>query len=234
MSVRAIIGAIVVIAVGVGGYFAYEANQSSDDMAMSSSEMTSDGAMPAAHAGEFKAKSVDTTDYGNSPVLGDPNAPVTLLEFASMTCPHCAAFHNEKLTEIKKKYVETGMVKIVFKDFPFDQRAAGASMMARCVAPNRYFQAIDALFKTQNTWARSDDYLGELGKIAKLAGLSQEKFDACMKDDDILNQVLADRQEGTEKYKVDSTPTFFVNGTEKISGNVSLSDFEDVLNSYFE
>ncbi len=232
MSARTFIGAIMVVAVAAGGYFAYQGNQSSNDVAVkvtSSFELIS-----SANAADFKAKSVDTTDYGDSPVLGDPNAPVTLLEFASMTCPHCAEFHKTKLPEIKKKFIDTGMVKLVFKDFPFDQRAAGASMMARCVPENFYHKALGVLFKTQDTWARSEDYMVELGKIAKLAGLSQEKFDACMKDEEILNKVLEDRQEGMKKYEVDSTPTFFVNGTEKISGNMPLEEFEEVLNSYFE
>lgn len=185
-------------------------------------------------AADFKAKSVDTTDYGDAPILGDPNAPVTILEFASMTCPHCAAFHAEKFPELKKKYVDTGMVKFVFMDFPFDQRAAGASILARCVAPEKRFVALDALFKTQDVWARSNDYVGELSKIGRLAGLSRDQVQACLENEELLNDVLEDRQVGMQQYKVDSTPTFFVNGEEKISGNVDLDEFEEIIDSYFE
>lgn len=192
------------------------------------------GLISAALAQDFKAKSVDDTDYGDAFIYGDPNAPVTIMEFASMTCPHCAAFHTEKWPEIKKKYIDTGMVKLVFKDFPFDQRAAGAAMLSRCVADGRRMAALDALFKTQATWARSEDYMGELAKIGKLAGLSRDKVEACLQNEEVLNAVLMDRQEGMQTYKVDSTPTFFINGEEKISGNVPLEDFEEVLDSYFE
>jgi len=233
MSIRALLAVGAVTVVAAGGYFAYSSSQQAEEVALTTIESST--FISSAHAADFKAKEVDSTDYGeDARIYGDPNAPVTLLEFASMTCGHCAAFHNEKWPEIKKKYIDTGMVKLVFKDFPFDQRAAGASMLARCVADDKFFPAVGALFKTQDKWARAEDYLGELGKIGKLAGLSQEKFDECMGNEDVLNAVLKDRQEGMQKYKVDSTPTFFVNGEEKISGNVALDDFEEVLDSYFE
>ncbi|WP_420547728.1 DsbA family protein [Curvivirga sp.] len=233
MSLRALLAVGAVAVTAAGGYFAYSSSQNGQEVALKEFESVS--FISSAQAANFKAKEVDTTDYGDDArIFGDPNAPVTVLEFASMTCGHCGAFHNEKWPELKKKYVDTGMVKFVFKDFPFDQRAAGASMMARCVADDKYFAAVGALFKTQDKWARAQDYMGELGKIAKLAGLSEEKFEACMQDESVLDAVLKDRQEGMQKYKVDSTPTFFVNGDEKISGNVPLEDFEEVLDSYFE
>ena len=188
----------------------------------------------SAYAADFKAKSVDTTDYGDALIVGDPDAPVTLLEFSSLTCPHCAAFHREKWPDIKKKYIDTGMVKLAYKDFPFDQRAAGAAMLARCVGDKRRYKAIDILFKTQQNWSRSNDYIGELKKVGKLAGLSGDKVDQCLENDDVIQQVLEDLKEGQEKWEVRSTPTFFINGEEKIEGNISLDEMTSKLDDYFE
>ena len=109
-------------------------------------------------------------------VLGDPNAPVEIIEYASLTCPHCAAFHAEKLPQIKKKYIDTGKAKLIARDFPFDRLGAMGAMMARCANPARYHQFLDVLFKQQSKWTRSNDPVGELQKIGKLGGLSEDDF----------------------------------------------------------
>ncbi len=164
-------------------------------------------------------------------ILGDPDAPVEIIEYASLTCPHCAAFHADKLPEIKKQYIDTGKAKLVARDFPFDRLGAMGAMMARCANPSRYHQFIDVLFKQQAVWTRSQDPVGELQKIGKLGGLSEEDFIACMENQDLLTGILESRQAGVQQYEVNSTPTFIING-EKVTGNVPLDDFIAVIEKH--
>lgn len=164
-------------------------------------------------------------------VLGDATAPVEMIEYSSLTCPHCAAFHAEKLPELKKKYIETGKLRLIQRDFPFDRLGAMAAMMARCANPMRYHQFIDVLFKQQNQWSRSDDPVGALVQIGKLGGLSEKDFQACMQNEDLLNGILKMRQDGVAEYDINSTPTFIING-EKIVGNQSLEDFEEAIEKH--
>lgn len=161
-------------------------------------------------------------------VLGNSEAPVTIIEYASKTCPHCAAFHTEIMPAIKKDYIDTGKAKLIFRDFPLDRLAVAASMVARCAPKERYFALVDIMFKTQNNWARSQDPIAELAKISRLAGVSQDTFDQCLKNQDIFNGVLAKRTEGERDYSVDSTPTFIVNGR-KVEGSLDLEKFREVL-----
>ena len=164
-------------------------------------------------------------------VLGDPDAPVEIIEFASLTCPHCAAFHADKLPQIKKKYIDTGKAKLIARDFPFDRLGAMGAMMARCANPSRYHQFLDVLFKQQSKWTRSNDPVGELQKIGKLGGLSEDDFVACMQNEDLLTGILESRQAGVQEHEVNSTPTFIING-EKIVGNVPLEEFEAAIEKH--
>ena len=161
--------------------------------------------------------------------IGAKTAPVTMIEFASLTCPHCANFHNLVLPTLKKEYIETGKVRMVYKDFPLDQLATVAAMMARCAKPNQYFGVINILFKSQQKWARSSDPATALAQIGRLAGISRATFDACIKSQQVFDGVMKSRNEGNEKYKVQSTPTFIVNGR-KIDGGLPIEDFRKVLN----
>ena len=145
-------------------------------------------------------------------ILGDPEAPVTIIEYASMTCPHCKRFHEGPFKEIKKKYIDTGKAKLYFREFPFDPRAAAAFMLAACAPKERYFSMIDVLFKQQSVWARSDKVVAELQKISKLAGFTQESFEACLKNQELLDNVVAIQEKAQKEYKVDATPSFFING----------------------
>ena len=165
-------------------------------------------------------------------VLGDPDAPVTLMEFSSLTCPHCAAFHKETLPELKKKYIDTGKVKLVYKDFPLNGNALKAAALARCVAPNRYFKFLDALFASQDSWAFGENPEPYLMKLGKLAGVSEEKFAACLNDKTVQGEVVQGYVLGSQTYKVDSTPSFVVNGEDKISGAQGLAEFEEVFEKY--
>ncbi|WP_236024752.1 DsbA family protein [Arenibaculum pallidiluteum] len=173
-----------------------------------------------------------TEDMLKDRVLGSPDAAVTIIEYASLTCPHCAAFHANTLPELKKRYVDTGKVRIIFRDFPFDAAALRASMLARCAAPERYFGVLDVLFRSQETWSRAQDPLKALSQTGRLAGVGQQEFDACMANEALLNGIVNIRMEGEQRFQVNSTPTFvFRRGDreEKFSGAQSIDRFAEVL-----
>ena len=160
-------------------------------------------------------------------VMGEENAPVTIVEFASMTCPHCAAFHAQTLPAIKEKYIDTGKVRMIFREFPFDPRAEAAFMLARCSNDN-YFPMVDTLFKQQESWARAEDAVGALLQIARLAGFSQESFEACLTDQKLLDDVRAVQKRGADEFKVDSTPTFFINGN-TYKGALTIAELSAII-----
>jgi len=161
-------------------------------------------------------------------VLGKADAPITIIEYASLTCPHCAAFERETLPKIKENWIDTGKAKLVFRDFPLDGWALRAAMVARCAPPERYFGFIEALFQGQDVWARASNPEAALGRLAKLGGISDEKFQSCMKDQKLADTVAASRLTAEKEYGVESTPTFFVNGT-KLVGEQSYADFDKAL-----
>jgi protein-disulfide isomerase len=163
--------------------------------------------------------------------LGPANAPVTITEFASMTCPHCAAFNAEVFPKIKSEYIDTGKIRYVFREFPLDIKAAAGSMLARCIAKDdagKYFAVIDLLFKQQNDWVIKNT-TETLTRIGKQAGLTQQAVEDCLKDQALLDKIAADQKYAAEVLKVDSTPTFFVNG-EKIKGETSFEEFAKRIN----
>lgn len=162
-------------------------------------------------------------------ILGNPDAPITIVEFASLTCPHCADFDANTLPKLKADWIDTGKARLVFRDFPLDQAAVRAAMLARCAPPGQFYAFIDELFHTQNTWATGGKVETALGKMAKLSGMSDDQFAACMKDDAMQKRVLDSRLEAEQKYNVGSTPTFFVNGVE-IVGAQPYAEFQNVLN----
>jgi protein-disulfide isomerase len=160
-------------------------------------------------------------------VLGSPDAKVTILEYASLTCPHCARFHKETLPKIKAEFIDTGKAKLVYRDFPFDEASLRAAMMARCAGEERYFGFLDALFSSQESWANPTNWRANLARIAKLGGMSQETFDNCLADKTVEEPILAKRLEG-QKLGVDSTPTFFING-EKVAGAYPFDHFAEII-----
>ena len=150
---------------------------------------------------------VQPTDH----VLGDPNAPITVIEYASLTCPHCAAFHVQILPEIKKKWIDAGKVKLIYRDFPLDQVAAKAAQIAECGGKDRYFGVIDLIFRGQQQWATASDPLAELAKPLRIAGLGEKEIKECLANDAKANEVVADYK-GGEALGVNSTPTLFIDG----------------------
>jgi protein-disulfide isomerase len=164
--------------------------------------------------------------------LGPANAPVTITEFASMTCPHCAAFNENVFPKIKSTYIDTGKIRYVFREFPLDIKAAAGSMLARCIAQGdagKYFAVIDMLFKQQNDWVTKNT-TETLTRIGKQAGLSQKGVEDCLKDQALLDKIATDQKYASEVLKVDSTPTFFING-EKIKGETSFAEFDKKIKS---
>jgi len=160
-------------------------------------------------------------------VLGDANAKVTIIEYASLTCPHCAGFHTTVLPELKKLYIDTGKVRLVFRDFPLDKVAFHASLLAECVPPTNYFAMVDMLFQTQRQWATARDPLDSLSKAGRLLGIDDVKFRACQDDTQAQAAVIGERQAG-ETAGVDSTPTLFING-EKFAGTRSVPDYQKII-----
>ncbi|TMJ85230.1 MAG: DsbA family protein [Alphaproteobacteria bacterium] len=181
-----------------------------------------------AQSGPDVAKPVSLPDMA----LGPANAPVTITEFASMTCPHCAAFNETVFPKIKSEYIDTGKIRYVFREFPLDIKAAAGSMLARCIAKDdagKYFAVIDMLFKQQNDWVLKNT-TETLIRIGKQAGLSQQVIEECLKDQALLDKIAADQKYASEVLKVDSTPTFFING-DKIKGETSFAEFDKRIKS---
>ena len=180
-------------------------------------------------SGAARAELPPTDELLKERVLGDPNAPVEMQEFASFTCPHCADFQTRTLPALKEKYIDTGKLKLIARDFPLDRSAAIASMVARCVPEENYFPVTDVLFHTQRGWATAEDPVAELKRIGGQAGLSPEDFDACLQNQDLLNGILKSRQDASTQHEINSTPTFILNGAEKIAGAQDVAVFEEAI-----
>jgi len=167
--------------------------------------------------------------------LGPADAPVTITEYASMTCPHCAAFNATVFPKIKAEYIDTGKIRYVFREFPLDIKAAAGAMLARCIAKDdagKYFAVVDLLFRQQNDWVVKNT-TDTLTRIGKQAGLSQQAVEDCLRNQALMDKVTADQKYAGEVLKVDSTPTFFVNG-EKIKGETSFEEFDKKIKSFLK
>lgn len=161
-------------------------------------------------------------------VYGQEDAPVTIVEYASLTCSHCADFTLNTFPTIKEKYIDTGKVRLIFREFPFDPRATAAFMLARCAPEERYFPMIDVFFKQQQQWATAPDGKEALLQIAKLAGFTQESFEACLTNQQLLDDVRATMERGSEEFGVNATPTFFING-QKYAGALSVDEMSAII-----
>ncbi len=165
-------------------------------------------------------------------VLGSKTAPVIVVEYASMTCPHCAHFDEVTYPQIKKNYIDTGKVRWILREFPLDQLAAAAFMVARCAAdksPEKYYALINTLFHQQDTWA-IEKPLPPLLAIAKQAGMTEDSFKTCLADQKQFDAVQAERQRAIDQFKVQATPTFFINGTSH-EGALSYEEMSKLLDA---
>ncbi len=157
-------------------------------------------------------------------VMGSENAPITLLEYSSMTCPHCARFHTDVLPALKKKYIDTGLVKYIVREFPIDALATAAFMLARCSGKDKYFPLVEALYARQSEWVVQNP-VAKLMELTKQVGFTKESFEKCLNDKKLEGQIIAIRERGSKEFGVNSTPTFFING-EKFSKAHTVEEFE--------
>jgi protein-disulfide isomerase len=167
--------------------------------------------------------------------MGSDKAPVTIVEYASMTCPHCAAFDHVTFPELKKRYIDTGKVRFIFREFPLDNLAAAAFMLARCAGEadsNKYFALVNTLFRQQTQWAVQQP-IPPLMAIAKQAGFTEASFNACLANQKILDSIESVRQRAVDTFKVHSTPTFFVNG-KTVEGALSIEEFAKIIDPYLK
>lgn len=166
--------------------------------------------------------------------VGPEDAKVTVVEYASMTCGHCATFTNNVWPEFKKKYIDTGKVRYVFREFPLDNLAAAASMLARCAGNDKALPMIEVLFEKQNEWAFGEgNPVPRLFEIAKQAGFTQESFDKCLTDQKLLDDITAGRTRASEVFGVSATPTFYVNG-KKLEGGNTMDKFDAAIEPLLE
>ena len=160
--------------------------------------------------------------------LGSADAPVTVIEYSSLGCPHCSDFHAQVLPDIKRTFIDTGKVRWVIRDFPLSQLPLAGAVVARCAGPNGYPALIEALFRTQESWMSNKDPLGALEKLASVAGIDRARFNACLDDQELIKAVIDQRREAADKYGIDGTPSFIVNG-EKVVGFVPFATMQTVL-----
>ena len=166
--------------------------------------------------------------------VGPDDAKVTVVEYASMTCGHCATFTNNVWPDFKKKYIDTGKVRYVFREFPLDNLAAAASMLARCAGNDKALPMIEVLFEKQNEWAFGEgNPVPRLFEIAKQAGFTQESFDKCLTDQKLLDDITANRTRASEVFGVSATPTFYING-KKLEGGNTMDKFDAAIEPLLE
>lgn len=175
----------------------------------------------AARAQDWQA---EVTDFDF--VKGAEDAPVTIIEYASLTCGHCANFHNDTLPEFTERYIDPGQVRMIWRQFPLNGLDLRAGMLARCLPEGRFFSFVDILFQTQGDWLAADDQMAAVARLARTAGLSQDEIDACMADEDLADRIVQVRLDAEQKYNVSATPTFVIEG-EVVSGNRPLSFFAE-------
>jgi protein-disulfide isomerase len=161
-------------------------------------------------------------------VLGSPGAPITIIEYGSLTCPHCAHFATNVLPQLKKQWIDTGKAKLVFRDFPLDQLALRAEMIARCAPPSRYYGLIDLMFANQPKWVLAKDWHDALGRLVAVGGIGKSEFNACLANKQVEDAVAQSRLTAAQQLGVDATPTFFING-KKFEGEPTVAGFDRLL-----
>jgi len=163
-------------------------------------------------------------------VLGNDKATITIIEYVSMTCPHCAAFHIGPFQILKKEYIENGKVRFIYRDYPLDRLALAAAMMARCAPKERYYPIVDIIFRTQENWARQADPAAALEKIGLLSGISKKTYTACVGNKEIYTGIMKIRKDGVTKFNIQSTPTIIMNN-KPIKGQITAEKLRLILDS---
>ena len=163
-------------------------------------------------------------------VIGKEDAPITIIEYASLSCSHCADFHVNTLETLKKEYIDTGKVRMVFRDYPFNYPALLGSMVLRCIPENYRYDYMNALFKLQTDWVnkKNKKTIQELYKIMQSGGMTKEEYDACIYNTELENEILEGVMEAQNQFNIKSTPSFIING-KLIEGNKSIKEFRQII-----
>ncbi|TMJ25518.1 MAG: DsbA family protein [Alphaproteobacteria bacterium] len=209
-NILIVAGGLVAVAAIAGGVYVGTRPSPSGPVATAVAQTPDKGSLLA----------IQPTDH----VLGDPKAPITLIEYASFTCPHCAHFSVAVMPEVKKKWIDTGKVKLIYRDFPLDQTALKAAQLVECAGKDKYFGVVDMIFSSQSKWAAASDPIGELAKSLRIAGMGDAEVKACLANDAVANGVIADYR-GGETLGVNSTPTLFING-EQFKGARTIEELD--------
>ncbi len=215
------LGVAVALVIAIGAYFliaAKNAERASIGATQTKAAAGTDDSTPLKEAPQIAADEM---------FLGDANAKLAIVEYFSLGCPHCASFHKEILPQLKSEYIDTGKVRLVFRDFPFDQPALAAAMLTRCVPSMAYFAMVDTLFQQQDAWHIQNGQAVLTG-IAKGAGLDQARVDACFNDTALRERMVIGIQEAKAKYEIQSTPSFLI-GERKVSGTGAYADFRATI-----
>ena len=194
-------------------------------LVLTASPAAAQDSAPPAPNGRVADLKLTKDDYA----LGPADAKIVVVEYASLTCPHCAQFHTQVLPGLKKEFIDTGKIRYVYRDFPLDRLALGAAMIARCSGRDSFFGFIDTFYGAQAQWSRASNPADALAKLARLGGMSQNRFDQCLKNVEIQNAILEQRLEAANEFKVQATPTVFVNG-DRYGGGMTLDQFRTLLN----
>ncbi len=161
-------------------------------------------------------------------MLGKSDAPITIIEYASLSCPHCAHFASEVLPKLKEKWIDTGKAKLILRAFPLDEPALRAAMVAQCAPPDRYYPLVEMFFETQDKWVLAKDSRAALERLTRLAGIGKKEFDACFDDKALEDQVTQSRLTASTQLDVNATPTFFING-KKYEGEPTFEAIDQML-----
>jgi protein-disulfide isomerase len=222
----AVPGIIVALAVIVGGVAFFR--NGADVSSLPNASTVDPNAPLISEAQAAESPTAKSQELITPRVLGDPDAPVTIVEYASLTCPHCAAFHHETFPELKKTYIDTGKVKLEFRDYPLNEGAALASLLARCAPEDRYFPLLNLLFAQQPAWGASQNMLADLAKLGSFAGMSSDSIEQCFNNQELYSAIVKQRTYWSELDDIGSTPTFIVNGT-KIVGAQPFEKFQELI-----
>lgn len=225
-ELRKILPLIVVLVLAAGAAFIYwtKTQHSAPAAAVSSTNGTPGGSAAAAPSSGPAILNVTSDDE----VMGKADAPVTMIEYASLTCPHCAHFEGDIFPQIKSAYIDTGKLRFVYRDFPLDALAVRAAVLAHCAGHERFFGFLQVLFQNQPTWEQAEQPESALAGIAKLGGIGKDQFDHCMADDSLTKRVTQSRLDAEQNLEIESTPTFFING-KKISGAQPYEAFQSAI-----
>ena len=237
-QIVAVIAVVVVIAAAAIYWLVARQNSVPLDSAAlaqsSTTSSTASGAAPAADAtaggGTSEVSALMQPGPLGDMALGDPKAPNVVIEYASMTCTHCDRFHNEVYPAFKAKYIDTGKVYFIFRDFPLDPLARAAIIIAHCAPKERFFPLVDLMFDKQDQWAFVDDPKTALLNLVKQAGFTEDSFNACLTNQTLLDGVNWVQDRAEKQFGVGSTPTFFVNG-KKLTGEQTLDQLGAALTS---